>query len=367
MKVPLLDLKAQYAQIQNEVEAATIKALRDTKYILGPDVGELECALAGYIGAKHVVGCASGSDSLLLALMALNVGVGDEVITTPHTFFATAGAITRLGAKPVFVDIDLRSYNIDAGQAASKVTQRTKAIIPVHLFGQSADLDPLLKLGIPVIEDGAQAIGSTYKNRKVGTWGAMGTFSFFPSKNLGGAGDGGAISTNDDTIAEKLRVLRVHGSKPKYYHSLIGINSRLDTLQAAILKVKLNYLNGWTEARQRNAAHYDRRFRELGIEKLVNPPWRDPNCNHIFNQYTLRVARRDALREHLQKYEIGTEIYYPVPLHLQQCFAYLGHKTGDFPNSERAATESLALPIYPELTPTQLDFVAETVAAFVKT
>jgi dTDP-4-amino-4,6-dideoxygalactose transaminase len=366
MKVPLLDLKAQYAQIQTEVEAATLKVLRDTKYILGPEVGELECALAGFTGAKHVVGCASGSDALLLALMALNIGAGDEVITTPHTFFATAGAVARLGAKPVFVDVDPRTYNIAPDQVAAKITARTKAIIPVHLFGQCADLDPIVKLGIPVIEDAAQAIGALYKGKQAGTGGAMGTFSFFPSKNLGGAGDGGAISTNDAALAEQLRVLRVHGSKPKYYHSFVGINSRLDTLQAAIVNVKLKYLNGWTEGRRRNAAHYDKRFKELGVEQLVNPPYRDPNCFHIFNQYTLRVARRDALRDHLKKNDIGTEIYYPVPLHLQKCFAYLGHKPGDFPVAEKAAAESLSLPIYPELTTAQLDFVAETVAAFVK-
>jgi len=366
MKVPLLDLKAQYAQIQNEVEAATLKALRDTKYILGPEVGELETALTGFTGAKHVVGCASGSDALLLALMALNVGAGDEVITTPHTFFATASAIARVGAKPVFVDIDPRTYNIDPQQTAAKVAKKTKAIIPVHLFGQCADMDPLLKLGVPVIEDAAQAIGAAYKGHQAGTLGAMGTFSFFPSKNLGGAGDGGAISTNDAALGEQLRILRVHGSKPKYYHAFIGLNSRLDTLQAAIINVKLPHLSAWTEGRRRNAAHYDKRFKELGVEALVNPPYRDPNCRHIFNQYTLRVARRDALRDHLQKNEIGTEIYYPVPLHLQKCFAYLGHKPGDFPVTEKAALESLSLPIYPELTPAQLDFVAETVAAFVK-
>ena len=257
MKVPLLDLKAQYATIQNELEAATLKALRDGKYILGPEVGELECALAGYTGAKDVIGCASGSDALLLALMALDIGPGDEVITTPHTFFATVGAIARLGAKTVFADIDPVSFNISVQSLKSKVSNRTRAVIPVHLFGQCADLDPILALGIPVIEDAAQAIGAKYKGKQAGTLGAMGTFSFFPSKNLGGVGDGGALSTNDPALAEKLRILRVHGSKPKYYHSLLGVNSRLDTLQAAVLLVKLKHLNNWHEGRRRNASRYD--------------------------------------------------------------------------------------------------------------
>lgn len=366
MNVPLLDLRAQYAQIQTEVETAVLKTMRETKYILGPEVGELECDLAGYTSAKYVVGCASGSDALLLALMALDIGAGDEVITTPHTFFATAGAIARLGAKPVFVDIDLRTYNIDPQLVPAAVTPRTKAIIPVHLFGQCADLDPLLKLGIPIIEDAAQAIGARYQDRPAGTIGLMGTFSFFPSKNLGGAGDGGAISTNDAALAEKLKILRVHGSKPKYYHPLVGINSRLDTLQAAVLRVKLKYLDGWTQGRQRNAARYDARFRELGVTELVNPPYRDSRCWHIFNQYTIRVARRDALREHLKTAGVGTEIYYPVPLHLQKCFAHLGYRPGAFPNTERASAESLSLPIYPELTEAQIDFVAKTIAQFVK-
>ncbi len=361
MKVPLLDLKAQYATIQNELEAATLKALRDGKYILGPEVGELECALAGYTGAKDVIGCASGSDALLLALMALDIGPGDEVITTPHTFFATVGAIARLGAKTVFADIDPVSFNISVQSLKSKVSNRTRAVIPVHLFGQCADLDPILALGIPVIEDAAQAIGAKYKGKQAGTLGAMGTFSFFPSKNLGGVGDGGALSTNDPALAEKLRILRVHGSKPKYYHSLLGVNSRLDTLQAAVLLVKLKHLNNWHEGRRRNASRYDALLK--GIPGLVTPV-ASADCYHIYNQYTVRTAQRDALRDHLTKANIGTEIYYPVPLHLQKCFASLGYKAGDFPEAERAAAESLSLPIYPELTGEQLEYVAATVRAF---
>ena len=395
MKVPLLDLKAQYVTIQNELEAAALKTLRDGKYILGPEVGELECALAGYTGAKHVIGCASGSDALLLALMALNIGPGDEVITTPHTFFATVGAIARLGAKTVFVDIDPVTFNINVQGLQSKVSSRTKAIIPVHLFGQCADLDPILALGIPVIEDAAQAIGAKYRTktldhgsltidkglrssvsslqsppvgdnwRSAGTLGAIGTFSFFPSKNLGGAGDGGAISTNDDVLAEKLRILRVHGSKPKYYHQVLGVNSRLDTLQAAILLVKLKYLNQWHEARRRNAAQYDQLLLPLTTShSALRLPQCSPDCYHIYNQYTIRTSRREALREHLGKAEIGTEIYYPVPMHLQKCFADLGYKAGDFPETERAAAESLSLPIYPELTAQQLEYVAASIKEF---
>lgn len=358
MKVPLLDLQAQYATIQHELEPVVLQALRDTKYILGPQVGELECALAGYIGAKHVIACASGSDALLLALMALDVGPGDEVITTPHTFFATVGSIVRLGARPVFADIDPETFNIQPAGLRKLVTKRTKAILPVHLFGQCADMDPILELGLPVIEDAAQAIGARYKGRQAGTMGTMGTFSFFPSKNLGGAGDGGAICTNDDALAEKLRILRVHGSKPKYYHPLLGINSRLDTLQAAILQVKLRHLDAWHAARRRNAARYNELLADVpGLQR----PVARPECFHIYNQYTIRVPDRDHVREQLTAAGIGTEIYYPVPMHLQKCFASLGHKPGDFPEAERAAAESLSIPIYPELTDDQITHVAATI------
>ena len=371
MNVPLLDLRPQYAQIQNEIEAAVLRVLRDTHYILGPDVAGLETDLQRYTGAKHAVTCASGSDALLLSLMALGIGPGDELITSPYTFFATASAMTRLGAKPVFVDIDPRTSNIDPGQIDKKITARTKAIMPVHLFGQCADMDPILALAarhhLAVVEDAAQAIGAVYKERQSGTMGLIGAFSFFPTKNLGGAGDGGALTTNDDALADSLRVLRVHGSKPKYYHQVVGINSRLDTVQAAILRVKLQHLDQWAQDRRRNAQRYDARFSELGVASAIQLPWRDPHCTHTYNQYTIRVPRRDALRDHLQKQGIGTEIYYPVPLHLQKCFAALGHHAGDFPQAERAAAESLSLPIYPGLTDEAIDFVANAVAAFVRT
>jgi len=356
MNVPLLDLQLQYAALQAELETATLKVLRETRYILGPEVGELEKALAGYTGAKHAIACASGSDALLLALMALDVGAGDEVITTPFTFFATASAIARLGAKPVFVDIEPRAFNINPDGIKAKITKRTKAILPVHLFGQCAEMDAILAFGLPVVEDAAQAIGAKYKNRQAGTMGTIGTFSFFPSKNLGGAGDGGALTTNDDRLAARLRALRVHGSERRYYHDEIGINSRLDTLQAALLLVKLRHLDAWSQARRDHAAQYDSQ-----LDKTVVTPWRNPDCTHIYNQYTIRSTRRDALREQLTKAGIGSEVYYPVPLHLQNCFKYLGHKTGDFPVAERAAAEVLSLPIFPELTDAQIDYVIKTI------
>jgi dTDP-4-amino-4,6-dideoxygalactose transaminase len=309
-----------------------------------------------------VIGCSSGSDALLLALLALEIGPGDEVITTPFTFFATVSAITRVGARPVLVDIDPRTFNLDVQQVAAKVTPKTKAILPVHLFGQCAAMEPLLKLGVPIVEDAAQAIGAQYKNRQAGTLGAIGTFSFFPSKNLGGAGDGGALCTNDDQLAEKLRVLRVHGGKPKYYHHVVGINGRLDTIQAAVLRVKLKYLDEWTASRRRNAGQYDSKL--PAASPNLQRPYRHPDCFHIFNQYTIRAAQRDALRKHLTERQIGNEVYYPVPLHLQKCFAELGFKAGDFPEAERAATEVLALPIYPELSDEQIDYVAHTILEF---
>lgn len=356
MNVPLLDLKQQYATLQAELEAAVLKVMRETRYILGPEVGELEAALAQYTGVKHVIVCSSGSDALLLALMALDVGPGDEVICPTFTFFATAGAIARLGAKPVFVDIDPKTFNIDVAQI--KITAKTKAILPVHLFGQSADIDGLLKLGVPVVEDAAQAIGAKYKGRQAGTMGAVGTFSFFPTKNLGGAGDGGAVTTNDDKLATRLRSLRVHGSEKKYYHDEVGMNGRLDTLQAAVLLVKLRYLDAWAAGRQRNAAFYDKHLTN------VKTPWCHPDCTHIYNQYTIRTQRRDALRECLAKAGIGTEVYYPVPLHLQKCFASLGYRAGDFAVAERAAAECLSLPIFPELEPDQLRYVVKSVNEF---
>ena len=365
MNVPLLDLRAQYAQIQAEVEAATLKALRETRYILGPEVAELERELQAYTGARHIIGCASGSDALLLALMALGVQPGDEIITTPFTFFATVSAIVRLGAKPIFVDIDPHTFNLDPAKVLTRISARTRVILPVHLFGQCADMKALLGSNIPIIEDAAQAIGARYQDRQAGTMGVMGTFSFFPSKNLGGTGDGGAISTNDDSLAEKLKVLRVHGSKPKYYHQYLGVNSRLDTLQAAVLRVKLKYLDSWTAARRQNAERYLARFAELGVADRVALPVALADSFHIYNQFTIRIPQRDALRQHLEKNGIGTEIYYPVPMHVQPCFSGLGYRAGDFPEAERAASEALSLPIYPELKPEQIDYVAEKTAEFV--
>jgi dTDP-4-amino-4,6-dideoxygalactose transaminase len=382
--VPLLDLKAQYAQIRDEVMPAIEQVCATQRFILGEQVLELEAEVAGYCGASVGVGVSSGTDALLLALMALGVGVGDEIITSPFTFFATAGTIARLGARPVFCDIDPASFNLSptavadfverhctlrGGQLINRATGgRVKGLMPVHLYGQSADMDPLMamagRLGLKVIEDAAQAIGTEYKGVRVGSIGDVGCFSFFPSKNLGAFGDAGLCTTNDAELAERMRVLRVHGGKPKYFHSLIGGNFRIDELQAAVLRVKLKYLDGWTEARQRNAAYYDAAFAAADLAQRVITPHAAANGRHIFNQYVVRVTNRDSLKDHLAARHIGTEIYYPVPLHMQQCFAYLKHARGDFPESERAAAETLALPIYPELTQAQLDHVIESVAEF---
>jgi len=361
MKVPLLDLKAQYAPIQKELETAALNVLREGRYVLGPDVAELERELAAYLGVKHVVTCASGSDALLLALMALEIGPGHEVITTPFTFFATVSAITRLGAKPVFVDIEPDTFNLDVTAIAEKITSRTKAILPVHLFGQCAEMAPLQKLGLPIVEDACQSIGATYRGQMAGTMGTIGAFSFYPTKNLGCAGDGGALSTNDDALAERLRQLRNHGMEPRYYHARVGINSRLDTIQAAILRVKLKHLNAWTETRRRHAALYTELLNPI---RGIKTPVAHPDCFHVFNQYTLRASRRDALRAHLQQAGVASEIYYPVPLHLQECFTPLGYKRGDFPEAERAAAEVLSPPVYPELTVEQIRHVASAVATF---
>jgi dTDP-4-amino-4,6-dideoxygalactose transaminase len=378
--VPLLDLKAQYATIRDEIRAAVDAVLESQQCILGPTVTECETKLAKYCACPHAVTVSSGSDALLVSLMAEGIGPGDEVITTPYTFFATAGAIARTGAKPVFVDIDPATYNIDPAGIASKITKNTKAIMPVHLYGQCADMDPILGLadrhGIPVIEDAAQAIGAEYKGRRAGSMGRYGCFSFFPSKNLGAAGDGGMVTTRDAAVAEKLRVLRVHGSKPKYYHSLIGGNFRFDALQAAIVSVKLRYLDGWTAGRQANAARYRRLFEAAGLslpsptgrgaggEGLVQLPYEVPGGRHIYNQFVIRVPRRDELQAYLREQKIGNEVYYPVPLHVQQCFAYLGCREGDFPESEKAARETLALPIYPELSDQQAEHVVASIRQF---
>jgi dTDP-4-amino-4,6-dideoxygalactose transaminase len=365
MNIPLLDLKAQYATIKAEVNAAIAEVLESQHFILGPKVEQCEKALAAYSSCAYAVGVSSGSDALLACLMAENIGSGDEVITTPYTFFATAGAIARLGATPIFVDIDPVTYNLDSSQIASEVTDRTRAIIPVHLYGQMADMDAVMRVAedrrLVVIEDAAQAIGAEYKGRRAGSIGHYGCFSFFPSKNLGAAGDGGMIVTNDARRAEKLRCLRGHGSKPKYFHKMVGGNFRLDAIQAAVVSAKLPHLDGWTAARQLNAKRYGQLFQEAGLP--VGLPKVATN-RHIFNQYVIRVAGRDKLQKHLQKQGVGTEVYYPVPMHLQECFAYLGHREGAFPESERAAKETLALPAHPELTEEQVKYVVQCVREF---
>jgi dTDP-4-amino-4,6-dideoxygalactose transaminase len=365
MNVPLLDLKAQYATIKTEVEAAIAEVFESQHFILGPKVEQCEEAVAAYSGCSYGVGVSSGTDALLACLMAENIGAGDEVITTPYTFFATAGAIARVGATPVFVDVDPKTYNLDTSQIAAKITDRTRALIPVHLYGQMADMDPVMQIAtkhdLVVIEDAAQAIGAEYEGRRAGSIGHYGCLSFFPSKNLGAAGDGGMIVTNNSYGAEKLKCLRGHGAKPKYHHKIIGGNFRLDALQAAIVSAKLPHLDGWTAARQRNAKRYDRLFSEASLPVSLPATGRD---RHIFNQYVIRVSRRDELRSFLQKKGVGTEIYYPVPMHLQECFAYLGIGAGSYPESERAANETLALPIYPELTEAQQDYVFNCVREF---
>jgi len=366
MQVPLLDLKAQYAAIRSEVNSAIAEVLESQHFILGPKVDECEKAIAEYSSCSYGVGVSSGSDALLACLMAENIGPGDEVITTPYTFFATAGAIARLGATPIFVDIDASTYNLNVSQIAAKLTGKTRAIIPVHLYGQMADMDTVMRVanehGLVVIEDAAQAIGAEYKGRRAGSIGHYGCFSFFPSKNLGAAGDAGMVVTNDAQRADKLRCLRGHGSKPKYHHKIIGGNFRLDALQAAVVSAKLPRLDDWTAARQRNVLRYDRLFAEAGLP--ITLPAVITN-RHIFNQYVIRFAERDALQTYLKTEGVGTEVYYPVPMHLQECFAYLGHAEGTFPESEGAAKESLALPVHPELTEIQARFVVECVGKFV--
>jgi dTDP-4-amino-4,6-dideoxygalactose transaminase len=365
MKVPLLDLKAQYASIESEVDKSVAEVFESQHFILGPKVEQLESAIATYSNCAHAIGVSSGSDALLACLMAENIGPGDEIVTTPYTFFATAGAISRLGAIPVFVDIDPSTYNIDVDHIEAKLTSKTRGIIVVHLYGQMADMDAVTRIAraqnLFVIEDAAQAIGAEYKGTRAGSIGDYGCFSFFPSKNLGGAGDGGMVVTNDAEKADKLRCLRSHGSKPKYFHRIVGGNFRLDALQAAVVSAKLPHLDDWTAARQRNAAHYERLFAQTGVP--VGLPLIVTN-RHIFNQYVIRVSSRDELQAFLQVKEVGNEIYYPVPLHLQECFAYLGHAVGDFPESERAAKETLALPIYPELSEAQAQYVVACIGEF---
>jgi len=366
---PFLDLKAQYRTIKAEIDAAIQGVMESQQFILGPEVESFEKDIATYTQTQFAVACASGSDALLLALMALEVGPGDEVVTTPFTFVATAGSIARLGARPVFVDIYPDTYNLDSEKLAAAISPRTKAIIPVHLFGMAADLDSIMVLanarGIPVIEDAAQAIGAGYRGQPVGGIGRCGCFSFFPSKNLGGAGDGGMLTTGDGEFADRLRVLRNHGGHSKYECELIGMNSRLDALQAAILRVKLRYLDEWTEGRQRNAARYAEVFKSRGLDRILRLPRVQAGCTHIYNQYVIRAPRRDELKEHLRSCGVPSEIYYPIPLHLQRAFAYLGHKPGDLPASEAASREVLALPIFPEMTTEQQDLVVESIASFI--
>ena len=367
MKVPLLDLKAQYATIRAEVREAIDRVCESQHFILGPEVTALEEEVAALCGARFAIGVSSGTDALLLSLMALAIGPGDEVITTPYSFFATVGVIARVGAHPVFVDIDPATFNLDTKAVLGKITARTKAILPVHLFGRCLDLDPILQVaterGIAVIEDAAQAIGARDdQGRPGGTRGTLGCFSFFPSKNLGAFGDGGMIVTNDEKLAETLRVLRVHGGSPKYYHRLVGGNFRLDALQAAVLRVKLQYLAAWTVARQANAQRYRTLCQEMGLAERVTLPEDAPG--HSYHQFVVRLPERDRLRVFLRERGVETEVYYPLPLHLQECFQDLGYRQGDFPQAEAAARESLALPIYAELTEGQQRYVVQQIREF---
>ena len=369
MNVPLLDLQAQYVSLRDDLRQAVDRVMSSQRFVLGDEVRGLENSIAGYCQTKHAVGCASGSDALLLALMALDVKAGDEVITTPFSFFATAACIARLGARPVFVDIDPRTYNIDPSQVADAVTARTRVIMPVHLYGQCAPMDPLLDIGkrrgIPVVEDAAQAIGATDSGRPAGSMGSIGCFSFYPTKNLGGAGDGGIATTNDDELAARLRRLRAHGGSNEYEHEEVGINSRLDELQAAVLRVKLPSLDRWSDERATKAALYSKLLSEADLSfPLVTPEVR-ADGRHIFHQYVIRVpGNRDALMEHLKARGIGTKVYYPIPLHLQTCFNYLGYREGQFPETESAAKETFALPAYPELTDEQQVYVVESIKSF---
>jgi dTDP-4-amino-4,6-dideoxygalactose transaminase len=387
MQVPLLDLKGQYAPLRAEIETAIREVCDEQRFVLGPRVAELEAKLAAYSHTKHGLGLSSGTDALLLALMALEIGPGDEVITTPFTFFATAGVITRLGARPFFCDIDPATFNLDPAAVRAAIAERcevsgdrlvnkatggvVRALLPVHLYGQMADVDAFVSIArryrLAVVEDAAQAIGAALADgRRAGSVGDIGCLSFFPTKNLGAFGDAGMCVTNDSALHERMRILRVHGGEPKYYHAFIGGNFRLDELQAAVLVIKLKHLDDWTRAREANAAHYDQMLREADLGDAVQAPVRLAGFRHIYNQYVIRVRRRDELRAHLAANGVGTEIYYPVPLHAQRCFAYLEHDAADFPEAQRAAAEVLALPIYPELTVEQREYVVRQIAAFVR-
>lgn len=374
MKVPAIDFNEHYAPIRTEVLKAIEKVLDDHSFILGPPVNNFEEEIAAYTGTRFAIGVSSGSDALLISLMALGIGPGDEVITTPYSFFATAGCVSRLGATPVFVDIDPVSYNLDPAKLEAAITSRTKAIVPVHLYGQVSDMPAIMEIAnrhdLHVVEDAAQAIGSEHESGiAAGQFGDCGCFSFFPSKNLGGMGDGGMVVTNDESLAEKLRVLRAHGSKPKYYHKVIGGNFRLDALQAAVLSVKLPHLDQWTEQRQENARLYSHLFQQAGLQGFCGEPaalYEQSGVNryHIYNQYVIRVENRDGLQTHLQENGIETAIYYPVPFHLQECFSDLPYKKGDFPEAERAANQTLALPISPEIRHEQIEYVVEMIQGY---
>ena len=385
MKVPLLDLKGQYAPLRDEIEAAIREVCDSQRFVLGPKVDLLEKELAAYSQTPHAIGLSSGTDALLVALMALEIGAGDEVVTSPFTFFATAGVIARVGARPLFCDIDERTFNLSPDAVAATLEEKcervgdrlvsratggvVKALMPVHLYGQMADMDALNALArryrLAVVEDAAQAIGAELRDgRRAGSVGDIGCLSFFPTKNLGAFGDGGMCVIQSRGLAERVRILRVHGGEPKYYHSVIGGNFRLDELQAAVLSIKLKHLDAWTEGRQRNAERYDQLIGAAELQDAVTVPFRNPGERHIFNQYVIKARRRDELRAHLEREGVGTEIYYPLPLHEQQCFAYLGHAPDEFPNSQRAAREVLALPVYPELKNEQLEHVVRSIAAF---
>ena len=370
-EVPLLDLKAQYASIRDEIQETINRVLESQHFILGPEVKALEEEVASYSQCAYGIGVSSGTDALLVSLMAIGIEPGDEVITTPYTFFATAGSIARLCARPVFVDIDPLTYNIDPVKIEAAITSRTKAILPVHLYGQMADMDPIMEIAqkhkLYVIEDAAQAIGAEYKGRRAGSIGHLGCFSFFPSKNLGAYGDGGMVVTNDPELADRVGLLRNHGYRPKYYNKVVGGNFRLDAIQAAVLRVKLRHLDEWTAARQHNAAIYQRLFREAGIlngEAPITLPFDVGAGRHIYNQFVIRVPRRDELKTYLKENGIGCEVYYPVPLHLQECFDDLGYRKGDFIHSEKTANETLAIPIYPELTNEMQQSVVTCIAEF---
>ncbi len=367
--VPFIDLVAQHETIADDVLAAARRTLNSQAFILGEEVAALEEEVAAYCDSSHAIGCASGTDALILSLMGLNIGAGDEVITSPFTFFATASSIARVGAKPVFVDIDPDTFNLDVAQVEAAITPRTKAIMPVHLFGQVADMESLLRIAaacdheVPVIEDACQAIGATYQGRRAGVLGTGGVFSFFPTKNLGGAGDGGIITTDDDELAARLRKLRVHGDVGGYDHIEVGLNSRLDALQAAILRVKLQHLDKWTDSRIQNAERYEQLFKHYGLTDVIKTPVSSPEHRHVYNQYSVRIPeQRDDILASLRADSIGAAIYYPKPLHLQTCFQSLGYKAGDFPESEAASREVLSLPIFAELTPQQQENVVRGIA-----